>query len=94
MASSSGAIVGGGVPSPSAPRRITNEIRTLRFLHGEMTQAELGERIGLTRQTVAAIEAGKYSPSLEAAFRIAEVFGKRLDEVFRWETTALPDERA
>jgi len=58
-----------------------------------MTQAELGERIGLTRQTVAAIEAGKYSPSLEAAFRIAEAFGKRLDEVFHWETTVLPDER-
>ena len=50
-----------------------------------MTQVELGERIGLTRQTIAAIEAGKYSPSLEAAFRIAEVFGKRLDEVFHWE---------
>jgi putative transcriptional regulator len=58
-----------------------------------MTQAELGERIGLTRQTIAAIEVGRYSPSLEAAFRIAEVFGKRLDEVFHWETTALPDER-
>lgn len=69
----------------TAPRRITNTIRTLRFLHGEMTQAALGEQIGLTRQTVAAIEAGKYSPSLEAAFRIAEVFGKRPDEVFRWE---------
>lgn len=66
-------------------RRISNDIRTLRFLSGEMTQAELGERIGLTRQTVAAIEAGKYAPSLEAAFRIAEVFGKRVDEVFRWE---------
>jgi putative transcriptional regulator len=59
-----------------------------------MTQAELGERIGLTRQTVAAIEAGKYSPSLEAAFRIAEVFGKRLDEVFHWETTDPPDGKA
>jgi putative transcriptional regulator len=63
---------------------ISNDIRTLRFLAGEMTQAELGERIGLTRQTVAAIEAGKYSPSLEAAFRIARVFGKPLEEVFRW----------
>ncbi|MFT7169334.1 MAG: putative transcriptional regulator, partial [Paracoccaceae bacterium] len=48
-------------------------------------QSELGRRIGVTRQTVAAIEAGKYSPSLEAAFRIAEVFGKQLEEVFRWE---------
>jgi len=49
-----------------------------------MTQAELGERIGLTRQTIAAIEAGKYSPTLEAAFRIARVFGKPLEEVFQW----------
>lgn len=50
-----------------------------------MAQAELGTRIGVTRQTVAAIEAGKYSPSLEAAFKIADVFGKTLDEVFGWE---------
>lgn len=64
---------------------IGNDIRTLRFLSGEMTQAELGDRIGVTRQTIAAIEAGKYSPSLEAAFRIAHVFGKPLDEVFRWQ---------
>ena len=70
------------------PGKITNQIRTLRFLGGEMSQAELGDRIGLTRQTVAAIEAGKYSPSLEAAFRIAAVFGKPLDEVFQWETDA------
>jgi putative transcriptional regulator len=64
---------------------ISNQIRTLRFMAGEMTQAELGEKIGLTRQTVAAIEAGKYSPTLEAAFRIAHVFGKPLEEVFAWE---------
>ena len=51
----------------------------------EMTQAELGERIGVTRQTIAAIEAGKYSPTLETAFKIAEVFGKPLEEVFQWE---------
>ena len=63
---------------------ITNQIRTLRFLVGEMSQAELGQKIGVTRQTIAAIEAGKYSPTLEAAFRIAEVFGKPLDEVFQW----------
>ncbi|WP_419254336.1 helix-turn-helix transcriptional regulator [Caulobacter sp. ErkDOM-YI] len=63
---------------------IVNQIRTLRFLAGEMSQAELGKQIGLTRQTVAAIEAGKYSPTLEAAFRIAEVFGKPLEEVFQW----------
>jgi putative transcriptional regulator len=49
-----------------------------------MSQAELGQKIGVTRQTIAAIEAGKYSPTLEAAFRIAEVFGKPLDEVFQW----------
>jgi putative transcriptional regulator len=59
-------------------------MRRLRFDHGEMTQAELAERIGMTRQTVAAIEAGKYSPSLEAAFRIAEVFGVPLEQVFQW----------
>lgn len=63
---------------------IANQIRRLRFDHGEMTQAELAERIGMTRQTVAAIEAGKYSPSLEAAFRIAEVFGVPLEQVFQW----------
>ncbi|HET8716042.1 MAG TPA: helix-turn-helix transcriptional regulator [Holophagaceae bacterium] len=63
---------------------LTNKIRTLRFLNGEMSQAELGQRIGVTRQTIAAIEAGKYSPSLEAAFRIAEVFQVPLEEVFQW----------
>ncbi len=65
--------------------QLTNQIRLLRFMHGEMTQAELGERIGLTRQTVAAIEAGKYSPSLEAAFRIAAVFQVPLEQVFKWQ---------
>lgn len=63
---------------------IANQIRRLRFEHGEMTQSELAEKIGMTRQTIAAIEAGKYSPSLEAAFRIAHVFGASLDEVFQW----------
>jgi putative transcriptional regulator len=63
---------------------IANQIRRLRFEHGEMTQSELAEKIGMTRQTVAAIEAGKYSPSLEAAFRIAHVFGASLGEVFQW----------
>lgn len=67
------------------PGKVVNQIRLLRFMASEMTQAELGDRIGLTRQTVAAIEAGKYSPTLEAAFRIAQVFGKPLDEVFQWE---------
>jgi putative transcriptional regulator len=64
---------------------IANQIRRLRFEHGEMTQAELAERIGMTRQTIAAIEAGKYSPSLEAAFRIAQVFGVLLEDVFQWQ---------
>ncbi|MBX3563950.1 MAG: helix-turn-helix transcriptional regulator [Sphingomonas sp.] len=68
-----------------AKSHIANQVRTLRFLAGEMTQAELGEKIGMTRQTIAAIEAGKYSPTLEAAFRIARVFGKPLEEVFQWE---------
>ena len=63
---------------------IANQVRTLRFLNGEMTQGELGDRIGVTRQTIAAIEAGRYSPSLEAAFRIARVFGKPLEEVFQF----------
>ncbi len=64
---------------------IHNKIRTLRFMHGEMSQAELGLRIGLTRQTIAAIEAGKYAPSLEAAFRIADVFKVPLADVFEWD---------
>lgn len=63
---------------------ISNTIRRLRFDHGEMTQQELADRIGMTRQTVAAIEQSKYSPSLEAAFRIAEVFGVPVGEVFQW----------
>lgn len=64
---------------------ITNDIRTLRFMAAEMTQAELGDRVGVTRQTIAAIEQGKYSPTLETAFRIAHVFGKPLEEVFQWQ---------
>ena len=63
----------------------SNDIRTLRFLAGEMTQAELGERVGVTRQTIAAIEQGKYSPSLEVAFRIASTFDKPLEQVFGWD---------
>ena len=66
--------------------QIRNEIRRLRFEAGEMTQAELAQRIGVTRQTVNAIEQGKYSPTLEAAFRIAQVFGKPLEDVFRYGT--------
>jgi putative transcriptional regulator len=63
---------------------IRNEIRRLRFEHGEMTQQQLADRISLTRQTVNAIEQGKYSPSLEAAFRISAVFGLPLEKVFHY----------
>jgi putative transcriptional regulator len=63
---------------------IRNEIRRLRFEHGEMTQQQLADKIHVTRQTVNAIEQGKYSPSLEAAFRIAAVFGKPLEGVFHY----------
>ena len=69
---------------------ISNRMRVLRFHNGEMSQAELGQRIGVTRQTIAAIEAGKYSPSLEAAFRIAQVFNVPLGEVFQWHEKATP----
>jgi putative transcriptional regulator len=61
-----------------------NDIKTLRFMAGEMTQGDLGDKVGVTRQTIAAIEQGKYSPSLEVAFRIARVFGKPLEDVFHW----------
>ena len=64
---------------------VANDIRRLRFEHGEMTQSDLAERIGVTRQTIAAIEAGKYGPSLEAAFRIAQVFGVGVEDVFGWD---------
>ncbi len=67
------------------PTRVGNRIRELRFHAGEMTQGELAERIGVTRQTINAIELGKYSPSLEAAFRIARVFGVPLEEVFQYD---------
>jgi putative transcriptional regulator len=66
------------------PTKVTNSIRTLRFGHQEMTQAELAEQIGVTRQTVIAIEQGRYSPSLEIAFKIARVLGVPLDEVFQY----------
>jgi putative transcriptional regulator len=66
------------------PTKVRNEIRRLRFASGEMTQAELAERIGVTRQTVIAIEQGRYSPSLEMAFQIARVFGVPLDAVFQY----------
>jgi putative transcriptional regulator len=66
------------------PTRVTNQIRRLRFDQGEMTQAELAERVGVTRQTIIAIEQGRYSPSLEMAFQIARAFGVPLDHVFQY----------
>ncbi len=66
------------------PTRVTNSIRSLRFAHSEMTQAELADRVHVTRQTIIAIEQGRYSPSLEMAFRIAGAFGVPLDEVFQY----------
>ncbi|HYK31417.1 MAG TPA: helix-turn-helix transcriptional regulator [Streptosporangiaceae bacterium] len=66
------------------PTKITNSIRALRFAHGELTQAQLADQIGVTRQTVIAIEQGRYSPSLEMAFQIARVFKVPLDEVFQY----------
>jgi putative transcriptional regulator len=66
------------------PTRVTNSIRALRFAAGEMTQADLADRVSVTRQTIIAIEQGKYSPTLEMAFRIARVFRVPLDEVFQY----------
>lgn len=64
---------------------ITNNIRRLRFFSNEMTQQELAEKAGVSRQTIISIEAGKYSPSLELAFRIADAFGVQIGEVFDYE---------
>jgi putative transcriptional regulator len=64
--------------------RVRNNIRKLRFLHGEMTQEELAEKAGVTRQTIIALEGGKYAPSLDLAFRIALAFGVPLEEVFSY----------
>jgi len=65
--------------------RTSNDIRKLRFFHDEMTQKELAEKVGVTRQTIVAIEKAKYSPSLELAFRIARVFNTPLEEVFSYD---------
>lgn len=64
---------------------ITNEIRKLRFEHGEMTQKELASRVGVTRQTIVAIENAKYSPTLELAFKIADVFDSNIETVFEYD---------
>lgn len=68
----------------SKPTRVTNAIRALRFERDEMTQAELARRVGVTRQTVIAIEQGRYSPSLEVAFQIARALGVPLERVFQY----------
>ena len=66
---------------------ISNNIRKLRFNHDEMTQQALADKVGVTRQTIVAIEQAKYSPSLELAFRIARVFNLPLEEVFSFDDT-------
>ncbi len=66
--------------------QIENRIRKLRFDHDEMTQEALAQRCGVTRQTIIALEAGRYAPSLELAFKIARAFGVGVEEVFQWKT--------
>ena len=75
------------------PTRVTNDIRRLRFALGEMTQAELAERVGVTRQTIIAIEQGRYSPSLETAFQIARALETTLDDVFQYPITPKEESR-
>jgi putative transcriptional regulator len=75
---------GGGVSATP----IVNQIRRLRFDRGEMTQQALADASGVTRQTIIALEAGRYAPSLELAFRIAHALGARIEEVFQWSGTA------
>jgi putative transcriptional regulator len=67
-----------------AKSELKNEVRRLRFENGEMTQQQLADRVGVTRQTIIAIEAGKYSPSLPLAFKIARTFGVRIEDVFHY----------
>ncbi|PKL48877.1 MAG: transcriptional regulator [Planctomycetes bacterium HGW-Planctomycetes-1] len=68
-----------------AKSKIKNNIRQFRFENGQMTQADLADKAGVTRQTIIAIEAGQYSPSLELAIKIARAFGKKVDDVFEYE---------
>jgi len=68
-----------------AKNEIKNQIRRLRFDNGEMTQQQLADKAGVTRQTIIAIEAGKYAPSLTLAFRIARTFGVQVEEVFQYQ---------
>ncbi len=71
--------------SKKAKGVISNQLRKKRFENNEMTQQELAKALGITRQTIAAIEAGKYSPSLEIAFCLADIFESSLDELFQWQ---------
>ncbi len=64
---------------------ITNRVRRLRFDNGELTQQQLADRVGVTRQTIIAIEAGKYAPSLPLAFKLARTFGVSIEQVFEYE---------
>jgi len=68
-----------------AKSEMQNQVRRLRFEHGEMTQQQLADKVGVTRQTIIAIEAGKYAPSLPLAFRIARTFGVPIEDVFQYE---------
>ncbi len=72
--------------------RISNQIRRLRFNHGEMTQQQLADKVGVTRQTIIAIEAGKYAPSLPLAFRIARAFQTSVESVFQYQDGEAPSE--
>jgi putative transcriptional regulator len=67
---------------------VANHLRRLRFEHNEMSQEALAKRVGIARQTIIAIEAGQYAPSLELAMRLASVFGRRVDDVFFWRNGA------
>ncbi len=71
---------------------ISNQIRRLRFDHDEMTQQQLADTVGVTRQTIIAIEAGKYAPSLPLAFRIARAFHTSVENVFQYQDGAAPSE--
>jgi putative transcriptional regulator len=73
------------MPLSNPPATLKNQIRRLRFEHNEMTQQELADRVGVTRQTIIALEAGKYSPSLLLAFRLAGAFGVALETVFQYD---------
>ncbi len=68
-----------------AKSEVKNKIRRLRFENGEMTQQQLADKVGVTRQTIIAIEAGKYSPSLTLAFKVARTFGVKVEDIFQYE---------